>query len=111
MLRRRGRAREAAALYELLLSQHPTSREVGPTRLALGKYLQPTQPERALAQFRAVAGGGGALRAEALWGISEVATALGDGATSERALGDLLREFPDSPYAEVARARALHGPR
>jgi len=111
LLRRQGRAGEAAVLYELLLDQYPNSREVGPSRLALGKYLQATQPERALAQYRAVAAAGGALRAEALWGISEVASSLGDGTTSEQALAGLLREFPDSPYAEVARARALHGRR
>jgi len=104
-LRRQGRAAEAAAAYERLLNRYPSSREVGPTRLALGKFLQAKQPERALAQFRALAAGGGALRAEALWGISEVATALGQRSVSEQALADLLREFPDSPYAEVARAR------
>ncbi|HYQ04930.1 MAG TPA: tetratricopeptide repeat protein [Polyangiaceae bacterium] len=104
-LRRQGRALEAAAAYERLLTLYPSSREVGPTRLALGKFLQGKQPERALAQFRALAAGGGALRAEALWGISEVATALGQRSASEQALEDLLREFPDSPYAEVARAR------
>jgi len=107
-LRRQGRVGEAAVLYELLLDLYPNSREVGPTRLALGKYLQPKQPERALAQYRALASGGGALRAEALWGISEIATNLGDRSAAQQALGDLLREFPDSPYAEVARARALH---
>jgi len=111
LLRRQGRSGEAAVLYELLLDLYPSSREVGPTRLALGKHLQAKQPERALLQYRAIAGGGGALRAEALWGISEVATALGDRSVSEQALADLLREFPDSPYAEVARTRALHGSR
>lgn len=109
LLRRQGRAGEAAVLYELLLELYPNSREVGPTRLALGKYLQAKQPERALAQYRAAAGAGGALRAEALWGISEIATSLGEPSISEQALADLLREFPDSPYAEVARARASHG--
>lgn len=107
-LRRQGRAGEAAILYELLLDQYPTAREVGPTRLALGKYLQAKQPERALTQYRALAGAGGALRAEALWGISELATARGERALAEQALADLLREFPDSPYAEVARERATH---
>ena len=107
--RRQGRAGEAAVLYELLLDLYPTSREVGPTRLALAKYLQSTQPERALAQYRAVAGGGGPLRAEALWGISEVATTLGARSVAEQSLADLLREFPDSPYAEVARTRTSHG--
>ncbi|HYQ42464.1 MAG TPA: tetratricopeptide repeat protein [Polyangiaceae bacterium] len=108
LLRRQGRAGEAAVLYELLLDLYPSAREVGPTRLALAKFLQTKQPERALAQYRALASGGGALRAEALWGISEIATNLGDRSVAKQALGDLLREFPDSPYAEVARARALH---
>ena len=107
-LRRQGRAGEAAVLYELLLDQYPSAREVGPTRLALGKYLQAKQPERALVQYRALAGAGGALRAEALWGISEIATARGERRVAEQALADLLREFPDSPYAEVARERATH---
>ena len=107
--RRQGRAGEAAVLYELLLDLYPNSREVGPTRLALAKYLQGKQPERSLAQYRAVASGGGPLRAEALWGISEVATTLGEHSVAERSLADLLREFPDSPYAEVARSRTSHG--
>jgi len=109
LLRRQGRGGEAAVLYELLLDLYPTSREVGPTRLALAKYLQAKQPERALAQYRAVAGSGGALRAEALWGISEVASGVGQRSVAEQALADLLREFPDSPYAEVARTRTSHG--
>jgi len=104
-LRRQGRAAEAAAVYELLLALHPESREVGPTRLALAKYLQTAHPERALAQFVALASAGGALRAEALWGTSEVATALERRSVSEQALAELVREFPDSPYAEVARRR------
>ncbi len=106
-LRRQGRVREAAELYEILVEAYPSSREVAPARLALAKHLQQTsQPERALAQFRALATTGGALRAEALWGLSEVALALDRRSVSEQALADLLREFPDSPYAEVARTRA-----
>jgi hypothetical protein len=109
LLRRQGHGVEAAGLYQQLLELYPSSREVGPTRLALAKYFQAKQPEQALAQYRLVAGGGGALRAEALWGISETATSLGERALSEQALADLIREFPDSPYAEVARARTTHG--
>jgi TolA-binding protein len=111
LLRRRGEGVEAASLYQLLLDLYPSSREVGPTRLALGKYFQAKQPERALAQYRAAARSGGALRAEALWGISEVASSSGERALAEQALTDLLREYPDSPYAEVARSRAAHGVR
>ena len=109
LLRRKGRSVEAAKLYQLLLATDPTSREVGPTRLALAKYFQAKQPEQALAQYRAVASGSSALRAEALWGISEIASSLGQPSLAAQALGDLIREFPDSPYAEVARARTTHG--
>ena len=107
--RRQGHGAEAASLYQLLLERYPSSREDGPARLALAKYYQAKQPEQALTQFRAVAGSGGALRAEALWGISEVATSLGQRSLAEQALADLIREFPDSPYAEVARTRTTHG--
>jgi hypothetical protein len=109
LLRRQGRGVEAAELYQLLLELHPTSREGGPTRLALAKYFQAKRPQQALALYRAVARSGGVLRAEALWGISETATTLGERALSEQALADLIREFPDSPYAEVARTRTTHG--
>jgi len=109
--RRQGHGAEATALYEQLLELYPSSREVGPTRLALAKYLQRTQPERAMAQYRALVRGGGTLRAEGLWGISETALRLGQAAVADQALADLLREFPESPYAEVARARALNDPR
>jgi len=107
--RRQGHGAEAASLYQLLLERYPSSREDGLARLALAKYYQAKQPEQALTQFRAVAGSGGALRAEALWGISEVATSLGQRSLAEQALADLIREFPDSPYAEVARTRTTHG--
>jgi len=107
--RRQGHGAEATSLYQLLLEQYPNAREVAPSRLALAKYFQAKQPAQALAQFRQVASAGGALRAEALWGISETATHLGDAAVAEQALADLLREFPESPYAEVARARTTHG--
>jgi len=109
LLRRQGRGDEAAGVYQLLLELYPNSREVGPTRLALGKYFQAKQPQQALAQYRAVAASGGALRAEARWGISEIATALGERSLAEQTLQDLIREFPDSPYAEVARTRTTHG--
>jgi tetratricopeptide (TPR) repeat protein len=109
LLRRQGRSADAAGLYRLLLELYPNSREVGPTRLALAKHLQATDPAAALAQYRALAANGGALRAEALWGISETAMKLGTSALAEQALSDLVREFPESPYAEVARGRTLHG--
>jgi hypothetical protein len=107
-LRRQGRTSEAAALYELVLDDHPGSREAPPARLALAKILRAKAPARALAHFRALARQGGALRPEALWGMAEAARTLGNDSVEARALSDLLREFPDSPYADAARSRALH---
>jgi tetratricopeptide (TPR) repeat protein len=109
LLRRQGRGGDAAGVYQLLLDLYPNSREAGPTRLALAKYFQAKQPEQALSHYRAVASGGGALRAEALWGIAETATTVGERSLAQQALADLIREFPDSPYAEVARTRTTHG--
>jgi TolA-binding protein len=109
LLRRQGHSVEAAGVYRVLLERYPNSREVAPARLALAKYLQAAEPELALAHYRAVAVSGGTLRAEALWGISEVATVLGQRSLAEQALADLMREFPDSSYAAVARARTTHG--
>ncbi|HET9958750.1 MAG TPA: tetratricopeptide repeat protein [Polyangiaceae bacterium] len=109
LLRREGRGADAADLYRQLLERYPRSREAGPARLALAKYLHAKDPARALIEYRALASSGGALRAEALWGISESAERVGERALADRALNDLVREFPDSPYAEVARARISHG--
>lgn len=106
-LRRQGRATDAAALYQLVLDEHPESREAAPARLALAKLLRSSSPARALAHFSALAGQGGALRPEALWGMAEAARSLGNEAMEARALSELLREFPDSPYADAARRRSL----
>ncbi len=111
LLRRAGRSSEAAELYRQLLERHPDAREVGPTRLALAKYLQAKEPAQALNHYRALAARGGGLRAEALWGVAETAATLGDASLSTQALNDLIREFPDSIYAEVARAKISNAPR
>lgn len=102
-LRRAGRTSEAAALYQLIVDAHPDSREAPPARLALAKMLRGKAPARALAHFRVLAEQGDALRPEALWGIAESARSLGLDAVEAQALSDLLREFPDSPYADAAR--------
>ena len=111
LLRRQGNNDEAARLYQRLVSEYSQSREAAPARLALGKLLRAKDPARALVQFRALAEQRGALRPEALWGIAEASRSLGQGAVESRALEDLVREFPDSPYAEAARARIADAPR
>lgn len=111
LLRRQGNNDEAARLYQRLVSEHSQSREAAPARLALGKLLRARDPAQALVQFRALAEQRGALRPEALWGIAEASRSLGQGAVESRALEDLVREYPDSPYADAARARIADAPR
>ncbi|HET9930008.1 MAG TPA: tetratricopeptide repeat protein, partial [Polyangiaceae bacterium] len=111
LLRRQGNNDEAARMYQQLISEYSQSREAAPARLALGKLLRGRDPARALVQFRVLAEQRGALRPEALWGMAEASRSLGQSAVESRALDDLVREFPDSPYADAARARIADGAR
>lgn len=108
-LRREGRGPEAFGLYQRVLNEYPRSREAPLARLALAKLLAASRPAEALLHYQAVANGGGALRAEALWGIAECAGGSERPALGRHALSDLVREFPDSPYAEAARGRLQDG--
>lgn len=111
LLRRQGGDDEAVRLYQRLVTEYPRSRETAPARLALGKLLREKEPARALLQFRALAEQRGPLRPEALWGIAEASRSLGQVGAESRALEDLVREFPNSPYADAARARIADGAR
>lgn len=102
-LRRDGHAGAALQLYRRILAEHPSSSEAALARVVLAKSLASSKPSQALAHYQDVARVGGPLRAEALWGIVEIATALNQPALKQQALGDLIREFPDSAYADVAR--------
>jgi len=106
-LRRARQTGEALALYRELLKRYPNSREAAPARLALAKLLA-SEPERALAEYRTLAANNGALRAEALWGVAESAARLEDRDTEFAALTQLLRDYPNSAYAPVARSRMAH---
>ncbi len=105
LLRREGRNQEAVRVYQTIVQGFPAAREAAPARLALAKLLAASNPRQALMHYEALAAGDGPLRAEALWGVAESGRRLGQTAVEQRALSELLRSFPDSPYAEVARGR------
>jgi TolA-binding protein len=101
--RRRGDVEAAIALYEQLLSSHPSSVEAEDARLVLGNLrLEQRSPRAALNQFESY--GSGALSLEALWGKAEALRKLQS--PDERAvLEQLVRDYPDSPYAAAAQKR------
>jgi TolA-binding protein len=101
--RRRGDIETAIALYEQLLASHPSSVEAEDARLVLGNLrLEQRSPRAALNQFESY--GSGALSLEALWGKAEALRKLQS--PDERAvLEQLVRDYPDSPYAAAAQKR------
>jgi hypothetical protein len=109
--RREGNTGEARSLYRAILSRYPRTREASLAQLILAKLDEDLAPERALAQYRRLAASDARLRAEALWGMAQTAQRTGQTTIEQQALTQLVREFPDSPYAEVARSRLPHAPR
>jgi hypothetical protein len=102
-LRRERRHGEALQLYRTIVDRYANSREAPLARLALAKSLSVSNPQVALRHYQFLAQSDKQLRAEALWGIAESAAVTGQQALRQQALADLLREFPESPYAAVAR--------
>lgn len=105
LLRRQGETAQAVALYRMLVQEFPSAQEVPLARLALAKLLMASSPSDAMANFKLLAQSSPALRAEGLWGMAQAARRLGQAATERHALELLLKEFPDTPYADVARQR------
>ena len=101
--RRRGDIEAAITLYEELVTSHPSSVEAEDARLVLGNLrLEQRAPRAALNQFESY--GSGALSLEALWGKAEALRKLQS--PEERAvLSQLVRDYPDSPYAAAAKKR------
>jgi tetratricopeptide (TPR) repeat protein len=111
LIRRDGNYERATQLYRRIVEVYPDTREATLARLALAKLVEGKNPRAALALYQAVAKSGVGLRAEALWGIAESARHLGQAEAEREALGVLLRDFPDSSYADVARKRLQDGNR
>lgn len=101
--RRSGDSEAAIRLYERLVAEYPESVEARDARVSLGKLkLRHRSAAEALQHFQDYPSG--TLSAEALWGQAEALRQLSSPA--ERAtLERILREYPDSPYATVARKR------
>jgi TolA-binding protein len=105
---RRGERDPAAALYQKLQAQYPASAEALLSHVSLGRvFAERGQPRAAVRQFDAYLSGsrGGVLIPEALYGRARALSGLGDRAEESRTWQRLVRDFPDSAYAEPARRR------
>ena len=101
--RREGRTQAAIELYQRLESEFPGSVEAQDAQVLIGNLrLAQRAPLAALDQFESY--GSGALSAEALWGSAQALRKL-NSPQELSALQRLLREYPDSPYAQAARVR------
>jgi TolA-binding protein len=113
LFRRAGAARRAGflavarSLYEDLQAQFPNTEEARLSQVSLGKLLlamgRPAEAERHFAIY--LAGGAGALAAEAAFGRAQSFERLGRSREEREAWLGLLRDFPDSVYAAAARRR------
>jgi TolA-binding protein len=106
-LRRDGQTRDAAARYRELGARFPQSAEARLSLVLLGRLeLDHGDASAALARFDAyVATGEQALREQALAGRARALLRLDREAGACAAFADLLRDFPSSAYAPMARAR------
>jgi TolA-binding protein len=105
---RRGERDPAAALYQKLQAEYPASAEALLSHVSLGRvFAERGQPRAAVRQFDAYLSGsrGGVLIPEALYGRARALSGLGDRAEESRTWQRLVRDFPDSAYAEPARRR------
>jgi TolA-binding protein len=106
--RRAGQPDRAGGLYAELQRRFPDSREAQLSLVSYGRILLDRgRAAEALAQFQRYlqAEGGGILAAEALYGQARALTGLHREAEARRCWADLLSRFPDSIFADVARAQ------
>jgi tetratricopeptide (TPR) repeat protein len=106
--RRAGQTERALTLYRRLQSEFAGSAEAMLSRVPLGGLLRERGREReALAQFDRYLESSpqGVLVPEALYGRARTLAAVGERPKEQRAWERLLREFPTSAYAPLARRR------
>jgi TolA-binding protein len=97
----------AAETYAELIRRFPGSLEAAIAEVALGKWsLAQGRSGDALEWFRAhQRRPQRPLAAEALWGEARALESLGSSAAAKRPWQQLLEQYPESPYAGVARER------
>jgi len=106
--RRAGQLDRAGERYAELQRRFPASREAQLSLVSYGRILLDRgRAAEALAQFQQhlQSAGGGVLAAEALYGQARALTQLHRVAEARRGWADLLARFPDSIFADVARAQ------
>jgi outer membrane protein assembly factor BamD (BamD/ComL family) len=106
--RRDGELRRAVTLYEGLRLRFPDSDQARLASISLGDLLvRLDEPARALRAFDAYLAEvrSGPLREEALYARARCLRKLGDARAEEETWVGLLRDFPASAYAPVARQR------
>jgi outer membrane protein assembly factor BamD (BamD/ComL family) len=111
--RRAGRMLEASALYRELNTRFATSSEARVAIVLLARLqLDRGESESALAGFEAYLDSGhAALREQAMVGRAQALRRLGRDSEERAAVRELLRAYPDAPYARLARERLeLEGP-
>jgi len=111
--RRAGHGERALGLYRKLQSGFPDSTEAAVSRVPVGNLLlEGGRPQEARVEFERylATSPDGALVAEALYGRARSLTALGKSAEALHAWQRLLREYPSSAYAPLARRRIAESP-
>ncbi len=105
--RRDGEYGRALEIHRDLETRYPTSREAQVSRAVAGRLLLDRgDPAGALAAFDSyLAAGSGDLREEVMVGRATALDRLGRSDEAARAWSDLLTAFPETPYAQHARAR------
>jgi tetratricopeptide (TPR) repeat protein len=106
--RRAGQAARAVSLYQQLQRTFPSAPEVQLSRVSLGRMLLDSKSAAAaLGQFDRYLAASGGLRSEALYGRARALSMLGRSSEERSAWEQLLREYPQSVYAQSAKARLL----
>jgi len=101
--RRKGDIEDAITLYERLGRAYPSSVEAQDAKILRGNLLlSQRSPRAALRQFEDYHAG--ALSLEALWGRAQALRKL-ESPDERVILDELVRDYPDSPYAEAAKKR------
>ncbi|MBN2195234.1 MAG: tetratricopeptide repeat protein, partial [Polyangiaceae bacterium] len=110
--RRRGQMAAAVVAYEELQAKYPRSAEAALSHVVLARRYLGQDPGRALQHFDAYLRSEphGALAQESLHGRARALGMLGRGTEERRAWQDLLRHYPESVYANVARERLGESP-